>query len=875
MADGAPAFELPEFTRSLRGFASVDGVGRPSHDLVFGPLLAARRSAARVSSPEARIAAFDADRLRRALAAAIATLADERAGSDAPLRRALEARLEECAGAAVEALGALAVRATEFRAAQPADRPSAWAAWCHAVQNVFDAVDGFWLAVDVAAPPRTAARPRMLPALVIAAAALALGAGSAGAQRVMVRVDVTAADSLLAAGFDVASVDSRGALVVATPEDRARLELRGFRVTEVIAPRAAARAGAQAATVVYRSFDDPTRGIRRWVDSIAAANPRVSVDTIGRSFEGRPLLVLKVGPAGDSPTRPNAFFVATYHAREWAATETALRLVKWLAAPPGTDARRDSLVQTRDIWIMPVANPDGYQFSFDGDRLWRKTRSLQPGGTTGVDMNRNHSVNWGLDNQGSSPDAATDIYRGPSPASEAETRSIEAFHAAHPPVVSLSYHTYAGLLIYPPGAVYGELPADLSVYRAVAGTHARSAVADRLPGSTRTAYAPGPAWQLYTTNGEYTDFAATRHGTIALTTELSSGYGASGFYGFEFPDNDALLETLFQDNLPFALDLLDAARDPARFASATTGIAVPRLRIESVSPEIRATVPAAAAPTASVAANAPVTFRIDSTAGGKYQRRLVSAAAGRPTAISVAADGVKATFRVLALAGAEPGDASWPSQLVVQDSGFSRAGAWSWLTVNGSLATPVVKVPADADTVSLVYWTLHIGSGFSPNPSGKVELTTDGGASWSEIHRVRGSAPAWYTDGVSVGGVRGKSVAFRFSSQGMPWRLDEVAVVAHGPVNGAVVAEGPRLRPSENPVRAADVRFVWPFGSEPGDLIAYDFSGREVWRRAVVAGATQTWEVANERVANGAYILVARAGRRVERLKLFVARRSP
>ena len=215
-----------------------------------------------------------------------------------------------------------------------------------------------------------------------------------------------------------------------------------------------------ATPVVYRSYDDPVRGIRAWVDSIVRVNPRVSVDTIGRSFDGRPMFMLKVGARGDSPQRPNVVFVATYHAREWVATEMAMRLIRYLAQPPGTDARRDSLVAGRDIWILPVANPDGYQYTFTTDRLWRKTRSPQSGGAIGVDMNRNHSVAWGLDNQGSSPDPTSDIFRGPTPASEVEIKNIEAWHLAHPPVVALSYHTYSGLLLYPRGSVYGALPAD-------------------------------------------------------------------------------------------------------------------------------------------------------------------------------------------------------------------------------------------------------------------------------------------------------------------------------------------------------------------------------------------------------------------------------
>lgn len=695
---------------------------------------------------------------------------------------------------------------------------------------------------------------------------------TASAQYRTLRVDGMRADSLVRLGFDVVAVEPSGVLVVAPPRDRTRLEALGLRIAEL--NRRPSLASAAASTVVYRPFDDPARGIRTWVDSLTRSNSRVHVDTIGRSYEGRPIFALKVGQLGDSPQRPNVIFIATYHAREWAATEMAQRLVRFLAAPPGSDARRDSLVQSRDIWVIPVANPDGYQYTFATERLWRKTRSPQASGNVGVDMNRNHTVSWGLDNQGSSSEAASEIFRGPSPASEVETRSIESFLAAHPPVAAVSYHTFAGLIIYPPGSVYGALPADWPVYKALAGTHLKSAVIDRLPGSSRVEYAPGPGWNLYTTNGEFTEFAATRFGALTFTPELSSGYGPQGFYGFEFPDDEVLLERLFQDNLPFALDILDAARDPVNFRSASRGVGVDRLTLESVSPEIRATLPSSEAPGASVSAGSAFTFRIDSAAGGKFTRRIVSQVSRRPPTFSITAGGQTASFRVLTVSGAEPGDPAWTAQNFFRDSVLFRSGTRSWFGTGGTLTTVPVTVPAESDTVSLVFWTLHLGNGFSPYPSGSVDASTDGGNSWTPVLVMRGSAPSWYTDRVTLGGVRGKSVAFRFVAEGLPWRIDEAAIVSHGPVMTVAATNTTALRPSENPVRSGSVRFAWPFGTAAGEVAAFDFSGREVFRRSVTAGEAITWDIRAAGVANGVYVVVARSGKQLSRIRLFVARTS-
>src|ERR1019366_573100 len=93
----------------------------------------------------------------------------------------------------------------------------------------------------------------------------------------------------------------------------------------------ARRLGAQTivSTTVYRDYDDPARGIRFFIDSLVKNNPRVSVDTLGLSYQGRPMIAVKIGAKDDSPQRPNVLFMATYHAREWAATEMALRLIKY------------------------------------------------------------------------------------------------------------------------------------------------------------------------------------------------------------------------------------------------------------------------------------------------------------------------------------------------------------------------------------------------------------------------------------------------------------------------------------------------------------------------------------------------------------------
>ena len=440
MDTGAADFVLPELTRSLRALGSARWLRDADHARFHTPLLTARRNAARVRSPEGHVAAFQADRLRRALADAVEQMAASRHARSAPDRRAFAAQVTDAGAAVWNALDVMETRAVAVGKAGVTAREEAWRAWVAALQQLFLAADAWWVTIvelrddgQSRGNLRRAARALVI-ALLVALAPAALAAQ----QHLTYRVAGMTPESLRARGFDVVGVENGTALVVADPVELSRLQLLGGQAQLRLAPGTDNRrlqnlAAVTTATVVYRSYDDPQRGIRAWIDSLARANSRVSVDTVGRSYEGRPILAVKIGPRGDAPSRPNVLFVATHHAREWAATEMALRLIRLLAT--ATDVRTDSLVNQRDIWVVPVVNPDGYEYTFTTDRLWRKNRRPTTGANVGVDLNRNHSTNWGIDDNGSSPDPSSDIYRGPSAASEPEVSALQQFHALHPPVV--------------------------------------------------------------------------------------------------------------------------------------------------------------------------------------------------------------------------------------------------------------------------------------------------------------------------------------------------------------------------------------------------------------------------------------------------------
>lgn len=139
-----PEYPLPEFTRSLRALAVPSAPGS-DHDVIFAPLLEARRAAHRASSLAQQLAAFDAAKLERNWRAAISSLAERRHPKSAPDRRALAAELDLLATALWRSVAELGRLAEQVKRASATDaRRAAWERWVEGVRAVFRAADDWW-----------------------------------------------------------------------------------------------------------------------------------------------------------------------------------------------------------------------------------------------------------------------------------------------------------------------------------------------------------------------------------------------------------------------------------------------------------------------------------------------------------------------------------------------------------------------------------------------------------------------------------------------------------------------------------------------------------------------------------------------------------
>ena len=307
----------------------------------------------------------------------------------------------------------------------------------------------------------------------------------------------------------------------------------------------------------------------------------MKLEVLGHTGQGREIIAVKLTQgAQEQPDgkRPAVLYSSTQHAREWISTEVNRRLMnhyidRWRA----NDREVRKLLQTTELWFILVANPDGYQYTFEHERLWRKNlRDNNGDGQTqvgdGVDPNRNFPNHWGYDEEGSSSIQSSDTYRGPAPMSEPETQAMVGLLDRIGFAFQVNWHSNGQWLLYAEGWQTSTPTADDPIYYAMSGNLDDPAIADFHPGLSSDV--------LYVTNGETTDYAHAVTGALAWTPELSAGCPGCGFV---FPDDEALVQAEFERNLPFARSVANSAVDPDD-PKTVTGITTKPFYVDSDDP---------------------------------------------------------------------------------------------------------------------------------------------------------------------------------------------------------------------------------------------------------------------------------------------------
>ena len=336
---------------------------------------------------------------------------------------------------------------------------------------------------------------------------------------------------------------------------------------------------------VYRSYMEPG-GIADEMKATAAANPDVmKLEQIGTSTLGKPIYAIKM-TAGRAQ-----------RARRHAPRDPVLgrqpraRVDRRRDGPPParsgspstrTTRRSSELIQTRELWFLPIQNPDGYDFTFtcglgtaqvpcdyrvrtaDDNRFWRKTirdnnaNGIYGDNQDGVDPNRNYPAKRGIDEEGASNSFGSETYRGPYALSEPENLAVDRLQRRVPFKANINWHSSGQLLLTPVSYTTDYYPPDSTLFDAITGTDGDEAV---FP------YRSQHSSDLYESNGDTIDNAYHNYGIIGWTPEMDTCATMgepSGCNSFASPDNESKVNAVFEKNLSFALNVTHSLPNLAR-----------------------------------------------------------------------------------------------------------------------------------------------------------------------------------------------------------------------------------------------------------------------------------------------------------------------
>jgi len=346
-------------------------------------------------------------------------------------------------------------------------------------------------------------------------------------------------------GLDVWEVKPDFVVLQAEEHQVSRLEEMGFAVEQLQLTEPYLSTFATAAAVSgYHTVATLEQDLRR----LAEENPEIAeLQQIGRSVEGRPLWALRIGERRGS-ARKVAFF-GCHHAREWISVEVPYRLAEHLLDESSSDPVQGWL-QQGEVWVAPMVNPDGHEHTRTTNRLWRKNRRRNPGGSIGVDPNRNYGYMWGtLDISTSSRVPSDETYIGPRAFSEPEVRAVRDLVGRELFRGVLSYHSYSQLILFPWGYTFEpvEDEADRSEMSGLAEDMER--LIREVHGETYTAQQSS---QLYLTAGDTTDWTYGVYDVPSFTIELRPTSALEG--GFILPASQ--IEPTWQENRPAALEFI-------------------------------------------------------------------------------------------------------------------------------------------------------------------------------------------------------------------------------------------------------------------------------------------------------------------------------
>lgn len=238
------------------------------------------------------------------------------------------------------------------------------------------------------------------------------------------------------------------------------------------------------------------------------------------TYENRPIYWVKISDNPDSSeSEPQILYTALHHAREPGSMQQLIFYMWYLLENYNSDNVIKNLVDQSEIYVIPVVNPDGYQYNCtqnpSGGGMWRKNRRLNTDGSFGVDNNRNYSYHWS--ETGTSFTPSDETFCGTSAFSEMENQAIKWFVEQHQFKIAINNHTYSNLLLYPYSYQTNMYTPDDALFQEISSVMV-----------AENHFSNVVSWQLYAASGDSDDWmyadTSTHNKIFSMTPEIGNAF---------------------------------------------------------------------------------------------------------------------------------------------------------------------------------------------------------------------------------------------------------------------------------------------------------------------------------------------------------------